>query len=120
MTASSQLDDDALLRTAGLTTWFPLRQGARAGALLKAVDGVSLTIGHGEILGLVGESGCGKSTLGKTLMGVQRATSGTIRFDGAELVGLGRRALRRIRHKLQYVHQDPGAALDPRWTVGRS
>ncbi len=106
----------SLLEASALSTAFPLR----GGGVLRAVDDVSLTIRQGEILGLVGESGCGKSTLGKTLMGLQRASAGAVRFDGTELVGLPARALRRMRHKLQYVYQDPGASLDPRWTIARS
>jgi oligopeptide/dipeptide ABC transporter ATP-binding protein len=105
-----------LLSVAALEKWFPVRGGSR----LRAVDGVSFTIRHGEILGLVGESGCGKSTLGKTLMGMVPANGGRIDFDGTDIVGIGRRELRAIRHRLQYVYQDAGASLDPRWTVARS
>ena len=106
-----------LLRVDALSTWFPVQGGS---GVLKAVDGVTLSIRQGEILGLVGESGCGKSTFGKTLMGMLPATEGGIAFDGADIVGLNRRQLRAIRHKLQYVYQDAGGSLDPRWTIGRS
>jgi oligopeptide/dipeptide ABC transporter ATP-binding protein len=68
----------------------------------------------------VGESGCGKSTLGKTLIGVLRADDGTVTFDGAAIQNLRGPALRAVRSRLQYVYQDAGAALDPRWTIGRS
>lgn len=109
-----------LLRIDGLRTWFRIRKGPQAGTVLKAVDGVTLDIRQGEILGLVGESGCGKSTLGKSLMGIEAVSGGSIDFDGTDIVQLGRRDLRRIRNRLQYVYQDPGSSLDPRWIIGRS
>jgi oligopeptide/dipeptide ABC transporter ATP-binding protein len=87
---------------------------------VRAVDGVSFELREGEVLGVVGESGCGKSTLGRTILGIQRETSGTIRLDGRVVSGLDPRAARRARRDVQYVHQDAGAALDPWWSVGRS
>ena len=89
-------------------------------ALLKAVDGVSLTIARGETLGLVGESGCGKSTVARLIVGLHVPTRGTIRFDGVVLAGhgaadgAGRRAARRA---MQMIFQDPYASLNPRWRV---
>jgi len=90
-----------------------------AGGTVRAVDGVSLEVHPGETLGLVGESGCGKSTLGRAILRLVEPSRGSIRLDGRELVGLPRRALRGERRRLQMVFQDSGAALDPRWTVGR-
>jgi oligopeptide/dipeptide ABC transporter ATP-binding protein len=87
---------------------------------VRAVAGVTLDVRQGEVLGIVGESGCGKSTLGRTILGIQRETAGTIRLDGTVVSGLAPREARRARRDVQYVHQDAAAALDPWWSVGRT
>ena len=84
---------------------------------LRAVDGVSFDLERGESLGLVGESGCGKSTVARTIVGLHQATAGSVRLDGQELVGLGRKAWRKHRRRIQMIFQDPYASLDPRQTV---
>src|SRR5256884_4180530 len=110
-----------LLELVDLARHFPVRNafGRRTG-WIRAVDGVSLTVWPGETLGLVGESGCGKSTLGKTVMGIYTPTAGEIRFLGREIGRLPKRERRRVAKDLQYVYQDPGASLDPRWKIVHS
>ena len=108
-----------LLELVDVSRHFVVRNafGRRIG-WLRAVDGVSLRVEAGETLGLVGESGCGKSTLGKTVMGIYTPTAGDIRFEGHAIGRLARRERRVVAKHLQYVYQDPGASLDPRWKIG--
>jgi len=87
---------------------------------IKAVDGVSLDIIEGEVLGLVGESGCGKSTLGKAILRLEEPTGGEITFQGTDVLSLNRKELRIFRGQIQIVFQDPDSSLDPRMTVGDS
>jgi oligopeptide/dipeptide ABC transporter ATP-binding protein len=86
--------------------------------VLRALDGVDLAIARGETLGLVGESGSGKSTLGRTLVGLQTPSLGTVRFDGQDTAGAAGEALRGLRRRRQLVFQDPSGALNPRMTIG--
>jgi oligopeptide/dipeptide ABC transporter ATP-binding protein len=111
----------AILETVDVHMHFPIRNawGQRTG-WLRAVDGVSLSVARGEILGVVGESGCGKTTLGKTIVGIHRASAGDIRFEGNEIGALSPTAGRALRRRLQYCYQDPGASLDPHWKIGRA
>lgn len=88
--------------------------------VIKAVDGVSLDIERGEILGLVGESGCGKSTLSRTILQLITATGGKVEFQGIDITALGRDAVRKHRREMQMIFQDPHACLNPMMTVGQS
>jgi peptide/nickel transport system ATP-binding protein/oligopeptide transport system ATP-binding protein len=85
---------------------------------LRAVDGVSFSIGQGETLGLVGESGCGKSTVGKAVLRLVEPTSGHVALEGEEITGLGSAALLDRRKRMQVIFQDPYSSLNPRMTAG--
>ena len=109
-----------LLEVSRLTKHFPLRRGALGWSmsLVRAVDSVSFTIQAGTTLGLVGESGCGKTTTSKLVLGLERPTAGTIRFEGEDVLALPAERRRHYRRSVQAVFQDPYASLDPRMRVG--
>ena len=103
-----------LLEVKNLVKHFQVGRG-----LVRAVDGVSFTIERGETLGLVGESGCGKTTTGRCILQLERATSGSVTFEGRELTTLNETELRSVRRKIQVIFQDPYSSLNPRMTVGQ-
>lgn len=110
-----------LLQLQNLKTYFPVERGVilrRRLGTVKAVDGISLSLQQGEILGLVGESGCGKSTLGRTILQLIPPTAGTVILAGRRLTDLSASELRRARADFQMIFQDPYASLNPRMTVG--
>jgi len=112
--------NDVVLRVNNLVKHFPITEGVlfqRQVNAVRAVDGISFTVKHGEILGLVGESGCGKTTTGRTIIQLEKPTSGEIIFEGVNLVSANRKELFKARRRIQMIFQDPYASLNPRMTV---
>jgi oligopeptide/dipeptide ABC transporter ATP-binding protein len=110
---------EPLVQSRSLVKLFPIRRGifSREIGAIRAVDGVSLSVGQGETLGLVGESGCGKTTFGRCLLRLIEPTHGEIFYEGTNILKLRKKELRRIRSKMQIVFQDPVGSLDPRQTI---
>src|SRR6476620_7730913 len=106
---------EPLLQVRNLKKYFPIRRGvlSRVAAYVKAVDDISFDINRGETFGLVGESGCGKTTAGRAILRLLEPDAGSIRFDGIDLMALGKQDLRRKRRDMQIVFQDPFASLNP-------
>lgn len=113
--------DSPLLEVTDLKTHFPIRRGvfSRVSGHVYAVDGVSLSLGDSETLGLVGESGSGKSTLGKSIMRLVEPTSGQVKINGTEITGLSKQQMFEHRRHVQMVFQDPYSSLNPRIPVGK-
>jgi oligopeptide/dipeptide ABC transporter ATP-binding protein len=117
-----------LLEVDGLVARYPVRRGLvhalgrRPRRWVHAADGISLTVGRGEMVALIGESGCGKSTTAQAIAGMLVPAGGSIRLDGTDiagtvLAGLGERARRQVRRRVQMIYQDPYESLDPRFRV---
>ncbi len=106
---------DTLVSVRGLVKHFPVEG---SDDVVRAVDGVSFEIFAGETLGLVGESGCGKSTVGRCLLRLIEPTSGSVNFQGRDVLSLNKKELREIRREMQIIFQDPYASLNPRMKIG--
>lgn len=102
-----------LIETKGLKKYFKTSRG-----MLHAVDDVSLSIAHGQTLGIVGESGCGKSTLGRTVTRLLEATSGEVLYEGKNILQYNKKEMQVLRPKIQMIFQDPFTSLNPRLSIG--
>jgi oligopeptide transport system ATP-binding protein len=108
-----------LLEVESIVKQFSRKRGLLAPvSIVRAVDGVSFTIGEGETFGLVGESGSGKTTTGRCILRLIEPTSGQVRFKGEDVLGFSRARLRQARRDMQIVFQDPYSSLNPRMRVG--
>jgi oligopeptide transport system ATP-binding protein len=122
MSATENSPGAPLLEVTDLVKHFPIKRGIlidREVDQVRAVDGVSLKVQRGETLGLVGESGSGKSTACRAILQLIEPTSGSVKFEGREIAGLGARQMRPLRREMQMIFQDPYASLNPRKRVGQ-
>jgi oligopeptide transport system ATP-binding protein len=113
------MTESPLLSVRGLVKHFPVRGGfwQRPVGWVHAVDGVDFDLGAGKTLSLVGETGCGKSTTGRVVLRLIEPSAGEVRFDGEDLLALGKEELRRVRRQMQIIFQDPYSSLNPRMSV---
>jgi oligopeptide/dipeptide ABC transporter ATP-binding protein len=115
--------DSNLLEVQDVARHFRSRQLTPRGfesTLVRAVDGISLSVGSGETVGIVGESGCGKTTLGRVILGLDSPTAGRVVVDGTDVATAGGKGRRQLRRRVQAVFQDPYSSLDPRMKIGRA
>jgi len=118
----TQTPERTLIEVKNLVKYFPQRAGLlqRVKDYVRAVDDVSFFIRKGETLGMVGESGCGKTTIGRTILRLVEPTSGSVIFDGQDILKLENKDLKVMRRNMQIIFQDPFASLDPRMPIGES
>ena len=116
------MSGETLLEVTDLVKHFPVKRGVlidREVDQVRAVDGISFRVERGSTLGLVGESGSGKSTACRAILNLIEPSSGSVKFEGEEIAGLSRRAMRPLRRQMQMVFQDPYASLNPRKRIGQ-
>ncbi|VAW21617.1 Oligopeptide transport ATP-binding protein OppF (TC 3.A.1.5.1) [hydrothermal vent metagenome] len=115
-------ENTALLKIEDLKVHFPIRSGLFGAPLgyVRAVDGISFTINHGETFALVGESGCGKTSAGNAILRMNRPTGGRVVFDGTDMTELKGKALFDLRRHMQIIFQDPASSLNPKISIGKS
>jgi oligopeptide/dipeptide ABC transporter ATP-binding protein len=123
---TTEVAAEPLLEVEGLVTRYPVARGLveslarQPKEWVHAVEGVSFSVGAGEMLALVGESGCGKTTTAQTIVRMVDHEAGSIRFQGKEIAGLDTNGMRPLRRDLQIIYQDPYESLDPRFSVRRT
>lgn len=113
---------NSIVEVKDLKKHFVSRQGPawkRSERVVKAVDGISFSVGERQTMGLVGESGCGKTTTGMMLVGLEPSTSGSVSIRGEEITSIDEVKFKTIRKKMQMVFQDPYASLDPMWNLSQ-
>jgi oligopeptide/dipeptide ABC transporter ATP-binding protein len=112
---------ETLLRVENLEVHFPVRKGflGRTSGYVHAVDGISLTLGKGETLGIVGESGCGKTTAGMAMLKLEEPTGGRVFFQDEDIALMTRKERKALRRKMQIIFQDPYSSLNPRMSLNR-
>lgn len=122
ITSGSVVSERSILEVDDLCVWYPVKKNFLGKPIeyMKAVDQVSFTVQEGETLGLVGESGCGKTTLGRSILGLNTITSGSIRFKGNDLTHATAKQRMPFRRDMQLIFQDPYSSLNPRITIGEA
>ncbi|PCJ56522.1 MAG: peptide ABC transporter substrate-binding protein [Planctomycetota bacterium] len=111
--------NEPLVEIKNLKTWYPIKRGvfARTVGHVKAVDDITINIEKGETIGLVGESGCGKTTFGRTIIGLEKAASGSVLFKGKDLTTMNSADRKKCSQNIQMIFQDPFSSLNPRLTI---